>query len=98
MGAGRGPGRRLVHPAKEAEAAALLVPSLKAAVTWLKGATDDIRNARLAPLAEQARAIWAKLRQESNVDLGAIRLSGSGTRRQADLNVSVDGKPAQRSA
>jgi recombinational DNA repair ATPase RecF len=80
--------------AKDAESAARPVPSLKSAATWLKGATDDIRNARLTPLADQARAIWAKLRQESNVDLGAIRLSGSGTRRQADVNVDVDGAPS----
>ena len=77
--------------AQEAETAARAVPALQAAITWLKNATDDIRNARLAPLGEQARAIWAQLRQESNVDLGAIRLSGSGTRRQVDVNVTVDG-------
>ena len=34
------------------------------------------------------------LRQESNVDLGAIRLSGSSTRRQVDLRVTVDGEPS----
>jgi DNA repair exonuclease SbcCD ATPase subunit len=77
--------------ATEAETAARTVPALQAAITWLKNATDDIRNARLAPLGEQARVIWAQLRQESNVDLGAIRLSGSGTRRQVDVNVTVDG-------
>lgn len=77
--------------ASEAETAARAVPALQAAITWLKSATDDIRNARLAPLGEQARAIWAQLRQESNVGLGAIRLSGSGTRRQVDVNVTVDG-------
>jgi hypothetical protein len=32
-----------------------------------EGATDDIRNERLAPLVEQARTIWRMLRQESNV-------------------------------
>ena len=55
------------------------VASVKAAEKWLKAATDDIRNDRLAPLAGQARSIWAMLRQESNVDLGAIRLAGSST-------------------
>jgi recombinational DNA repair ATPase RecF len=79
--------------AKAAEAGARPVRSLKVAVSWLKNATDDIRNARLAPLGDQARSIWAMLRQESNVDLGAIRLSGSGTRRQLDLQVNVDGAP-----
>jgi len=79
--------------AEVATAVARPVASLKAAVAWLRDATDDIRNDRLAPLAGQARDIWSKLRQESNVDLGAIRLSGSGTQRKANLNVSVDGAP-----
>jgi len=69
------------------------VTMIKAAETWLKAATDDIRNERLAPLAEQARAIWRMLRQESNVDLGAIRLAGSATQRRVELDVSVDGTP-----
>jgi recombinational DNA repair ATPase RecF len=69
------------------------VAMIKAADTWLKAATDDIRNERLAPLAEQARAIWEMLRRESNVDLGAIRLVGSATQRHVELDVSVDGAP-----
>jgi recombinational DNA repair ATPase RecF len=69
------------------------VNMIKAADKWLKAATDDIRNERLAPLAEQARAIWTMLRQESNVDLGAIRLAGSATQRRVELDVSVDGAP-----
>lgn len=69
------------------------VTMIKAAETWLKAATDDIRNERLAPLAERARAIWKMLRQESNVDLGAIRLAGSATQRRVELDVSVDGTP-----
>jgi hypothetical protein len=48
---------------------------------------------RLAPLAKQAKSIWAMLRQESNVDLGAIRLAGSSTQRHVELDVSVDGAP-----
>ena len=54
---------------------------------------DDLRDRRLAPLAEQSRAIWADLRQESNVDLGAFRLMGANTTRRLDLDVSVDGSP-----
>ncbi len=69
------------------------VNMIKTADKWLKAATDDIRNERLAPLAEQARAIWTMLRQESNVDLGAIRLAGSATQRRVELDVSVDGAP-----
>jgi ABC-type hemin transport system ATPase subunit len=69
------------------------VASIKDAESWLKAATDEIRNERLAPLAKQAMSIWAMLRQESNVDLGAIRLSGSSTQRHVELDVSVDGAP-----
>jgi recombinational DNA repair ATPase RecF len=79
--------------AQDADAAAAAVPALKTAITWLKNATNDIRNDRLAPIGDQARAIWSRLRQESNVDLGAIRLTGSGPRRQVDVNVTVDGAP-----
>lgn len=78
--------------AQDAEDAATAVPALKRAISWLKDATDVIRNDRLAPLAGQARSIWSMLRQESNVDLGSIRLSGSSTRRQVDLSVTVDGE------
>ena len=79
--------------AQEAEAAAKALPALKDAIRWLKSANDDIRNDRLAPLGEQARSIWSKLRQESNVDLGAIRLTGSNTQRKLDVQVTVDGTP-----
>ena len=60
------------------------VASVKAAEAWLKAATDEIRNERLAPLATQAKSIWAMLRQESNVDLGAIRLARSSTQRHVE--------------
>jgi hypothetical protein len=68
-----------------------LVKELKAAEEWLRDAHDDLRNARLRPIAEEAQAVWRELRHESNVDLGAIRLTGSNTRRQVELDVSVDG-------
>jgi hypothetical protein len=79
--------------AEEAQADLAPVASIKAAEAWLKAATDEIRNERLAPLATQAKNIWAMLRQESNVDLGAIRLVGSSTQRHVELDVSVDGAP-----
>lgn len=77
--------------ARRAQAGAVDVGNLKAAEKWLKDATDDIRNDRLQPLTEKTKAIWAQLRQESNVELGAIRLTGSATRRQLDIDVEVDG-------
>lgn len=69
------------------------VKALKDARKWLVDATSDLRNARLEPLAEQSCEIWGKLRQESNVDLGAFRLAGSANRRSVELDVRVDGTP-----
>ena len=66
------------------------VASIKQARAWLVDATSDLRNARLAPLAHHARGIWASLRQQSNVDLGAFRLPGTATQRRVVLDVSVD--------
>ncbi|WP_179276594.1 hypothetical protein [Rhodococcus sp. 14-1411-2a] len=53
--------------------------------------TQHLRDQRLAPIAEQARAIWTALRQESNVDLGAINWLGVNTSRRVELTGSVDG-------
>lgn len=71
---------------------ASLVPDLRSAGTWLKGAIDDLRNRRLTPLAMRSAEVWEKLRQESNVELGAIRLKGTGNRREVDFEVTVDGE------
>ncbi|MFC0506668.1 AAA family ATPase [Micromonospora costi] len=64
---------------------------LKAARTWLKATAADLRNERLAPFAEHSQRIWAQLRQESNVELGAMKLEGNNTRRRVVFPVSVDG-------
>ena len=44
----------------------------------LATATDEIRSARFEPIATQAKALWAALRLESNVNLEAVALSGKG--------------------
>jgi energy-coupling factor transporter ATP-binding protein EcfA2 len=80
--------------ADKARSGSAAVSSLKLARKWLADAMDDLRDRRLAPLAEHSRAIWADLRQESNVDLGAFRLLGANTTRRLDLDVSVDGSPS----
>ncbi|GAA0380464.1 ATP-binding protein [Micromonospora gifhornensis] len=67
--------------------------ALKTAVTWLQNEGAKIRNTKLAPVAADATGIWNTLRQESNVDLGAIQLAGTGTNRRVDLEVNVDGVP-----
>jgi energy-coupling factor transporter ATP-binding protein EcfA2 len=66
---------------------------VKQALTWLKADGQDIRNARLAPFAQLSAQIWDMLRQESNVELGPIRLEGSATRRKLSLDATVDGVP-----
>lgn len=70
------------------------VKQAKRALDWLKGNAAALRNQRLAPLAEEARRIWAALRQESNVDLGAVTLVGQGNRRSVGLRAEVDGAEA----
>ncbi|MGY1684421.1 AAA family ATPase [Geodermatophilus sp. SYSU D00867] len=65
---------------------------LQAAEKWLKAQTDGLRDEGLAPIAERAARTWQELRQESNVDLGPVRLEGSATRRRVALDVTVDGE------
>ncbi|WP_406045112.1 AAA family ATPase [Micromonospora sp. NBC_00898] len=64
---------------------------LKAARSWLKATATELRNQRVAPFAEHSQRIWAQLRQESNVELGAMTLEGANTRRRVVFPVSVDG-------
>ncbi|BCJ61821.1 AAA family ATPase [Micromonospora endophytica] len=78
---------------KTSREAAQAYVALKAAVTWLQKAGGKIRNDKLAPVAADATEIWNTLRQQSNVDLGAIQLAGTGTSRRVDLKVNVDGVP-----
>ncbi|WP_405148204.1 AAA family ATPase [Nocardia salmonicida] len=64
---------------------------VKKAADWLKSATATIREERMRPLETTARWVWSTLRQQSNVELGAIRLQGSaGTARRVLLDVTVD--------
>lgn len=83
-----------VHRAREARDQADALADATAASTWLKNNTDLLRNERLQPLATEARTIWSELRQESNVDLESISLTGNGNRRRVALNAEVDGENA----
>ncbi|WP_227996376.1 AAA family ATPase [Nocardia australiensis] len=65
--------------------------TVKRAEDWLKSATAGLRGERMAPLETTARWVWHTLRQQSNVELGAIRLQGNaGTARRVLLDVTVD--------
>ncbi|MFC5262517.1 AAA family ATPase [Kribbella qitaiheensis] len=74
-----------------ADAVADDLADVTAAASWLKANAANLRNQRLEPLADGARQIWAKLREESNVDLGAITLTGQRNRGQVNLRAEVDG-------
>jgi energy-coupling factor transporter ATP-binding protein EcfA2 len=83
---------------RKAEAAAAVSDQLAVAteaLKWLQANAGRLRNERIAPLAERSREIWAALRQESNVDLGGIRLEGQKTSRRVVLQAAVDGSESE---
>jgi ABC-type lipoprotein export system ATPase subunit len=83
---------------QKAEAAAAVSDQLAVAteaLKWLQANAGRLRNERIAPLAEKSREIWAALRQESNVDLGGIRLEGQKTSRRVVLQAAVDGSETE---
>jgi len=65
--------------------------ALQKAITWLRGVGSEIRNRKLEPIAQEATEIWNLLRQQSNVELGSVRLAGTGPTRRVDLGVTIDG-------
>jgi len=77
--------------AREALDGAGVLPIIKDAEDWLKEAGADIRNERFAPIADRATAVWQLLRQNSNVELGQVQLTGTGPARRVSLDVTVDG-------
>ncbi|HZZ47086.1 MAG TPA: AAA family ATPase [Pseudonocardia sp.] len=80
-----------LHQAEQAAAVAPVLAELTAAETWLTVIAEEIRDERLAPFAQASQRVWERLRQQSNVELGPIRLTGTRTRREAKLDVRVDG-------
>ncbi|MEV6059014.1 AAA family ATPase [Nocardia asteroides] len=80
-----------LDPARAVSADAAELRVVKKSADWLKSATAGIRGERMRPLESTARWVWSTLRQQSNVELGAIRLQGSaGTARRVLLDVTVD--------
>jgi ABC-type lipoprotein export system ATPase subunit len=66
---------------------------LKEAASWLAGETTRVRNDRFAPIADQVKSLWNRLRFTSNVSLDAVNLEGARARRRVELSVSVDDTP-----
>lgn len=79
--------------AKQVQADAKALATLKTAESWLKAAAADLRDERMTPFAEKSQGIWRQLRQQSNVDLGQVRLAGTSTQRRVPLDVTVDDVP-----
>lgn len=77
---------------RRTQANAAVLQLLKKAVTWMKNEESQLRDHRFEPIAEQSQRTWALLRQESNVELAGVELTGTGTRRKVSLDVSVDGQ------
>ncbi|KZS74438.1 recombinase RecF [Mycobacterium kansasii] len=84
-----------LHGAEAAAAVSEQLAAATEALKWLQGNAGRLRNERIAPLAERSREIWAALRQESNVDLGGIRLEGQKTSRRVVLQAAVDGSESE---
>jgi hypothetical protein len=77
--------------AKRARSGEEELKDLHAAEKWIRAASNDIRNDRFAPIADQAQGVWDMLRMQSSVLLKKIVLTGAGSARKVVLDVSVDG-------
>ncbi|GAA1084382.1 AAA family ATPase [Pseudonocardia alni] len=65
--------------------------TLEQAEKWLAATAGQLRDQRLAPFAEKSQRVWQALRQQSNVDLGTVRLTGAHNQRRVAMDVSIDG-------
>lgn len=75
-------------------AAAPAVERLAAAEKWLKDNDTRLKNERIAPISDAAKHAWSMLRQESNVELGDLKLEGTANRRRVAITAAVDGADA----
>lgn len=57
-------------------------------------AEKALKAERFEPIQEHAKQIWGRLRQESNVELHRIELTGQTTRRRVEIRAAVDGEDA----
>jgi hypothetical protein len=82
--------RRWLAQAQDVEDKAATLKALKDAEKWLKGATDELRRERFAPISQSAIANWRELRQGSSVDLHEITLKKVGKGGRADFDVRAE--------
>ncbi|WP_328927642.1 AAA family ATPase [Streptomyces sp. NBC_00190] len=79
-----------LREAERAEAARPLVKQIKDGRAWLRKVTDELREERLRPFADQSQTIWKLLCERSSVSLGPISLAGTANARKVVLDASVD--------
>lgn len=77
--------------ARSSERAAADLADVQTAFGWLRTAGQEIRDDRMAQLSQTSAHVWSMLRQESNVDLGPVKLAGAATHRHVTVDVTVDG-------
>jgi recombinational DNA repair ATPase RecF len=68
------------------------VKQLQDAEKWLKDNDLRLKNERLEPIQSAARNAWHKLRQESNVELEGLELTGLANRRRVRVSGAIDGE------
>ena len=79
--------------ARQAEEVYRWYQPVKGAQKALEKILDQLREERWAPVAGTVRALWDTLRISSNVQLGELRLTGSGSNRHIEYDLSVDDTP-----
>lgn len=72
-----------------------VVTRLQVAERWLKDNDLRLKNERLAPIETGAKEAWQRLRQESNVELGSLQLTGLANRRKVKVTGAIDGEPVE---
>lgn len=84
----------LVDAAEKVEAGRRAATAAARAYKWLQDNERDLKNERLKPIAAEARAIWAGLRAESDVELAGLTLESTKTRRHVEISAQVGGADA----
>lgn len=80
-----------VAAARDAERSSSAAARAGRVEDFLKDAEAEMRAERFRPIAERSAALWAQLRQQSNVSLARVALEGRVTSRRVELDVTVDG-------
>lgn len=64
---------------------------LKLAEDWLRDREARLREERFRPIADRARSLWERMRQDSNVSLDSVSLAAKGgSHRRLELAADVD--------